>query len=394
MAITRRAADLAERVLARIGTTPADAALAVAVTGLVATELTGDTVASPLLAVPVAVPAVLSLAWRRRSPIVVAAVVCGANLVLSATAPGPFPPQLMALAVLIAVYTVAAYTAGRASVLAAVITLPLIVVAHLATGDGDPGDFLPWLLWGAPWALGKVVRRRTLQASRVAVEATLLAQRREQEAREAVTAERDRIARELHDVVAHAVSLMVVQAGAERLALRDGAARTRTALEAIETAGRNALGELRVMLSVLRPPDDPTAELAPNPDLDELPALVERVRHAGLPVDLTIELACPVPPGVAVSAYRIVQEALTNVLKHSPSRANVLVGGHLDALQVEVRNPLTGDTRAGPAGNGRGLVGMRERAAVLGGDVTAGEEDGVWVVRARLPIGSASIGAA
>ncbi|MGH3714761.1 MAG: sensor histidine kinase [Micromonosporaceae bacterium] len=393
MSITRRVLARAERALARIGTTPADAALALAVTGLVATELTGDTVASPLLAVPVAVPAVLSLAWRRRAPVTVAGVVCAANLVLSATAPGPFPPQLMALPVLIAVYTVAAYTEGRRSLLGAAVTLPLIVVAHIMTGDGDPDDFLPWLLWGAPWVLGKVVRRRTTQASRVAVEATLLAQRREQEAREAVAAERDRIARDLHDVVAHAVSLMVVQAGAERLALHDTAPRTRTALEAIETAGRNALGELRTMLSVLRPPEDTTAELAPHPDLGELPALVERVRHAGVAVELTIELAGPVPPGVAVSAYRIVQEALTNVLKHAPPSAVVRVAGHLDSLRVEVRNPLTGG-RPAPAGNGRGLVGMRERAAVHGGDVTAGEEQGAWVVRARLPFAPAPVGAA
>lgn len=171
MRIAYRAVEGVERVLVRVGTTPADAALALGATALALVDMTGDQVISPFFAVPIAVPAVLALAWRRRSPVLVAAAVCTADLVLSVTAPGPFPPQLMLVAVLISVYTVAAYTEGRASAVGAVITLPLIVVAHVVTGDGDPGDFLPWLVWGAPWGVGKVVRRRTLEASRVAVEA-------------------------------------------------------------------------------------------------------------------------------------------------------------------------------------------------------------------------------
>ena len=238
-----------------------------------------------------------------------------------------------------------------------------------------------------------MVRRRTLEAAAVATEATLRLHRQEEEARETAARERDRIARELHDVVAHAVSLVVVQAGAERLALGSDATRTRAALDAIETAGRQALVELRAMLAVLRSPGDDASELGPQPGLDDLPALVARVREAGLPVQLAIEVSQEVPAGVGLSAYRIVQEALTNALRHAPTRAEVVVRCAEGALCVEVRNPLTGAAMPATGDIGRGLVGMTERATLHGGEVRAGAEVGTWVVRARLPLAAVAVGA-
>jgi signal transduction histidine kinase len=328
-----------------------------------------------------------TLAWRRRYPVAVAIVVCALNFGFSATAPGQFPPQLFLIPLVLAVYAVAAHTGGRTAWLGAAMTLALIVAGHAVSRDGEALDFLPWLVWGASWFAGSLVRRRTLDAAAVVSEATLRAHRQEEHAREAAARERDRIARELHDVVAHAVSLVVVQAGAERLVLGADAPRTRAVLDAIENAGRQALVELRAMLAVLRSPDDAgSAEMGPQPGLDELPALAARVRDAGLPIDLDVDVPGGVPPGVGLSAYRIVQEALTNALKHAPTSTHVEVHCRDGALSVEVRNPLVQAADQVDSGTGRGLVGMRERAMLHGGEVHAGVVSGMWVVRARLPL--------
>jgi signal transduction histidine kinase len=208
----------------------------------------------------------------------------------------------------------------------------------------------------------------------------------EQEAqtREAASRERDRIARELHDVVAHAVSLMVVQAGAERLTHPDSP--SHDTLQAIETAGRQALVELRSMLGVLRAPD--AAESSdPQPDLSSLPSLVEQVRSAGLPVQLHVTGQRPVPAGIALTAYRVVQEALTNALRHAgevPTTVDVDVSG--DAVRVEVRSAMPVGAAASTAGSGRGVVGMRERVALHDGELDAGPDGDGWLVRARLPL--------
>jgi signal transduction histidine kinase len=369
----------------RVRSTPADVALALGATLLVAFDL-DYTGVHPLLGVGVALPALLTLVWRRRAPVVVATVVCATNLMLSLASTNPYGSQLASIAVILAIYTVAAHCDGRRAVVGALLTLPLVVLAQAATKEGTIADFLGELIWAASWIAGRVVRRRTLEAARIATEATLRAQQREDEAREAVGRERDRIARELHDVVAHAVSLVVVQAGAERLALGTTAPRTRGVLDSIETAGRQALVELRAMLAVLRTDDDTVVELGPQPDLDALPALVERVRAAGLAVDVDVDLRGPLPAGVGLSAYRIVQEALTNALKHSPTSATVTVHSTATEVVVEVRNPRTATSPSAPHDIGRGLVGMRERAALHGGDLTAGPEGDVWVVRARLPL--------
>jgi len=209
-----------------------------------------------------------------------------------------------------------------------------------------------------------------------------------------VTAERARIARELHDIVAHHLSVVVLQAAGARASGQHAD----RALEKIEHSGRQALTEMRRLLGMLHAPDE-EAELTPQPSLGELPALAESVRAAGLPVRLVVDGAgAAVPAAVGVSAYRIVQEALTNVLKHAgAARAVVSIGYLDDAVTIEVTDDGTGPLApAGPglaasAADGRGLAGMRERAALFGGELRAGPEPGGgFTVRARLPVANGS----
>ena len=202
-----------------------------------------------------------------------------------------------------------------------------------------------------------------------------------------MTGERTRIARELHDVVGHTLSLMVLQAGAERLALGDERPATRDALVQIESAGRSTLAELRRLVGVLRS-DDEAAERGPPPGLARLPDLVDTVRLTGLSVDLQVQgVPRPLPAGLDVSAYRIVQEALTNTVRHATaSVARVCIGYGDGDLQIEV----TDDGRASPAAptnGGHGLIGMRERIALYGGGLSVGPRaDGGFTVCARLPL--------
>jgi signal transduction histidine kinase len=204
-------------------------------------------------------------------------------------------------------------------------------------------------------------------------------------AREAVVEERARIARELHDAIAHNVSMMVVQAGAERRVLDDGQSSTREVLETVEQIGRGALTEMRRLVGMLRGgEDDP---LAPQPGLDDLPRLVTQVREAGLPVELEVEgEPRELPVGLELSAYRIVQEALTNALKHAgDARARVRVRYGADSLELEIVDDGAGSP-ARAAGGGHGLVGMRERVALYGGRFEAARRPtGGFSVRVLLP---------
>jgi signal transduction histidine kinase len=205
-------------------------------------------------------------------------------------------------------------------------------------------------------------------------------------AREAVVAERARIARELHDAIAHDVSLIVVQAGAERLALDGAAGSTTEVLQTIERTGRGALTEMRRLVGMLRSSED--ASLAPQPSLADLPRLVLQVREAGLPVELEVEgERRELPLGIELSAYRIVQEALTNALKHAgDARATVRVSYSPDQLELVVIDDGVGGP-ARVAGGGHGLAGMRERVALYGGRLDAGRRaERGFAVRVVLPI--------
>jgi len=208
--------------------------------------------------------------------------------------------------------------------------------------------------------------------------------------RAAVLEERQRLSRELHDVVAHGLSVMVLQAGAARRIAAVDPARALAALAVIEASGRDAMAEMRRLLGVLREGADATPALDPQPGLEQLAALVGRVRAAGLRVELRREgEARPLPPGVNVSAYRVVQEALTNAVKYAPGgSARVRLRYRADAVEVEVRDDGggRGEAPADLTGGGHGLLGMRERIALFGGELQAGRHGGGYRVRATLPL--------
>jgi signal transduction histidine kinase len=234
----------------------------------------------------------------------------------------------------------------------------------------------------------RAVRERQLLADTLAARAELLEREHEMRERQALAEERARIARELHDLVAHNVSVMVVQAGVERHALPESQESTRQTLTAIEQAGRQALVEARRLLGVLRQ-NGQAEELEPQPTVDQVDFLVEQIERAGLPVTLTVEgERVPLPAGVDLCAYRIVQEGLTNALKHAgPAHADVRLRYAPAGLDIEVRDDGAGNGHANGDGSGHGLIGMRERVALYGGELTTGPRPGGgFEVRAHLPL--------
>jgi signal transduction histidine kinase len=330
----------------------------------------------------------LPLLWRRRRPVVAFSVMFAAGLVLSVVGRGlsDQPPTQTWLVALIGFYSVAAHAAPRRAAMAGVLVGAVVVagdVADLLSRGAAFDEVVPgWFLLAAAWGLGYALRGRQQQASALAHRADRLEREREAQARAAVGA---RMARELHDVVAHSLSVMVVQAQAAERVLDGEQPSAREALAAIDSTGRQALDEMRRLVGILR--DDRELALAPQPGLGQLDALLEHVRDAGLPVALTVEgEPRPLAPGVDLSAYRIVQEALTNALKHAgPARAWVAVRYRAADVELEVtdngRGPL--DRHDG----GHGLVGMRERVALYGGALDSWARNGHgFRVRARLPL--------
>jgi signal transduction histidine kinase len=270
--------------------------------------------------------------------------------------------------------------------LAVVLGSAAIVVENKPARSASELVFIP-LLFGICWLAGFALRERAQQAEAAEVRATHAEREREAAARVAVAEERARIARELHDIVAHAVSVMVLQVGAVRHKLPDALAEDREALTGVEQAGRTALAEMRRLLAAMRREGE-EAELVPQPGLDGLDSLAREVGRAGLPVRLHID-GEPVPLSRAIdlSAYRIVQEGLTNALKHArATSADVTVRYRPDELELEVRDDGTG----GPAsdGLGHGLVGVRERVNIYGGEMTTQTATGGgFVLSTRLPLG-------
>lgn len=240
-----------------------------------------------------------------------------------------------------------------------------------------------WSPWVIAWLVGALVRSRVLNAEQRRL-------RRKDLAAQAVTEERNRIARELHDVIGHSVSLMTVQASAVRRRLRDDQASEREALEVVETTGRQALSEMRRMVGVLRHSGE-GADREPAPGLAQLPRLVEQFRSAGLPVDLSVSgRVHPLAPGLDLTAYRLVQEALTNALRHavSPTCAEVTIGYSAERLELAIRDDGRQVTAGAEAGHG--LLGLRERVSVYGGDLVARpRSDGGFELIASLPLVSA-----
>jgi len=354
--------------------------------------------ATNALAVLLVLAETVPLTWRRRAPVTVMAVSVGAS---TATLLAGFTPTAADLALVVALYTVAAHTPRPKAVVAA---FACVVAAFAETAiSADKYGHTTWQDYvilgveiGATWFLGDLQRRRrgyTVKLERL---------NRMLEARQSV-------ARELHDVIAHSVSVMVVQAGAARRVAATDPERAREAMASIEENGRQALTEMRRLVGMLRKGEgagfESESALAPQPSLQQVETLVEQAREGGLRVLLRIEgEARPLPAAVDLSAYRIVQEALTNVRKHAGmATAQVRLRYGLDNLEVRVDDDGRGpaavrrtpredgdDDKDGERDAGHGLLGMRERVALFGGDLRVGPRPGGgFRVEARLPLDGA-----
>ena len=333
----------------------------------------------------------LPLALRRRRPAATlltatGALILGASLVSRSNG----IPVALFLAMLLAFYSVGAHCDDRRSPIVGAAALSAIAAADLA----HPGTFsasgtrpAAWLAFAIAWLVGRDLRRRRQRVADLEDRAAQLEREREEKAQLAVGEERARIARELHDVIAHGVSVIVVQAQAGPHLIGDPQ-RVVGVFRAIESSGRDALVELRRLLGILRSGDEELA-IGPQPGLGSLRSLVEQVGASGLPVELRIE-GEPVhlPAGIDLSAYRIVQEALTNVVKHAgDASAEVVVRYGTSAFELDIVDDGCGGASS-VNGSGHGLIGMRERVALYGGTVETGTRDGGgYEVRVRLPLG-------
>lgn len=324
--------------------------------------------------------------WRRRVPLPSAVLVA---IGVAAVGRPPTDLHLILAALPFAMYSLGAHASGRAAAVGMATSLIALSLSAAATSaEGAVRDVISiTVVVGTAFALGRAMRRRELRLVASDERAAALEREREADLRRAASEERARIARELHDVIAHGVTVMVVQAGAADQIMDRDPVRARQALVAIQDTGRQALTDLRHLLGLVR--DDDTLRLAPRPGLQELDALIDEMRRAGVPIEVEIR-GTPrnLPAGVDLSAFRIVQEALTNVLKHAgEARARVLVVYTPSAVELEVVD----DGREHPQGHGHGLVGIRERVLLYGGTLEAGPaRDGGYRVRARLPLDAAT----
>ncbi len=358
-------------------------------------------VQQPWPRLPLVLLLVVPVAFRRRNPVLAfyIAVAAGADQVLSGVHPsGPD------LALVVLIYTLAAYRPRRESVAGLAVCL---AGSAVAIGAWMPGGarwlnqvFAAAVIFGGTtliaWVLGDSMRYRRAYYLALEDRAARLERERDAQAKIAAAAERARIARELHDVVAHNVSVMVVQADGASYALGSEPERARQALGTIAATGRQALAEMRRLLGVLRSGDE-QAELAPLPGIDQLRDLLDQTRAAGRTVSFTLDgTPRPLSEGVGLAAYRVVQESLTNTRKHGGIGASVAVSLHYQADALVVR--VTDDGRGAAAtddGAGLGLTGMRERVGIYGGSVQAGpRQAGGYQVTATLPLGPDTAGAA
>jgi signal transduction histidine kinase len=357
-----------------------------------------------LLGVPVALGLAVPVVFRRANPIgsyATAVVAGGIQVALD------IRPIATDLAILILLYTLAAYCSRRVSVWGLAVCLVGSAIGIVRWWSSIPAqDALgrvaaEAVLFAGPallaWVLGDSMRYRRAYYANLEERAARLERERDAQARVAAVAERARIARELHDVIAHNVSVMVVQADGASYALNTDPVRAKEALAAISATGRQALAEMRRLLGVLRREEDGAVEArAPQPGIGELGELLDQARTAGLPVSFTVEgIPQPLPGGIALAAYRIVQESLTNTRKHGGPVASASVVLHYsgDVLVLWISDDGRGP--AAPDGAGHGLTGMRERVAVYGGSVAAGPRPGGgFEVVATLPLTPAQAGAA
>ena len=343
------------------------------------------TVRHPALHAGVGGLVMVALAWRRVRPLPVATVVVTGDVLLAING----GDLSVVFGLLVMAFTVGAETDGVRSWLGlAVLLTPFLVGIALANDELVPGDLGAGLvIIGLPWLAGRALRERAVGLAEAMTRAERLEEEREHDARAAAVAERTRLARELHDVVAHSVSVIAIQVQAVRRRLGREHPREAADLAAVETAAREAMAEMRRLFGVLRD-DGEEAALAPQPGLGELPRLLDRVRETGVEVALeTAGEPVGLPPGLDLAAYRIVQEAVTNALRHSgATRLVVRLAWSAAELEVLVEDDGRGLAGAGTAGHG--LRGIRERAALYGGSLDVGPAGGAGArVHARLPIG-------
>ena len=329
----------------------------------------------------------LPLLLRRRFPFAAPVFTFAVQAAASAADPALGVETTALVALLLSFWVVGAENErGQAIAGAAIGFASIAVVAELDVRVGLENSVWGVILGSVVCLIAYALQQRAKRAAELEERASRLERELEERAHAEVLAERTRIARDLHDLVAHSVSLMTVQAGAARLLLPADPARARESLRSVEETGREALADLRRLFGIVRSEEGDSA-LTPQPGLARLDALVEQSRTAGLPVEVAIEgKRRMLPPGVELTAYRIVQEALTNALKHAgPARAQVTIRYGREVLDLEITDD--GRRTRNGEGTGHGLVGMRERVALYGGEFEAGprRRDG-YAVHARLPI--------
>jgi signal transduction histidine kinase len=338
-------------------------------------------------ALPAVAVLVSPIFLRRRFPFApVAYWLLAAAISIIDWRPIPFAVSLFPVGLTVAFLLGNLRNALKAAIGLAVVVGSSVIVVYEIPGHATAElVFIP-LEFVIAWVAGFALKERAEQAEAAETRATLAERERDAAARIAVAEERARIARELHDIVAHAVSVMVLQVGAVRHKLPDALDEDRDALRSVEQAGRTALTEMRRLLAAMRHDGD-GVELTPQPGLDGLDSLLEQIGHAGLPVRLHVDgEPFPLPRAIDLSVYRIVQEGLTNALKHArATQADVTLRYEPDGVQLEVRDDGIGSATS--EGLGHGLVGIRERVKIYGGEMTAGTANGSgFVLSTRLPL--------
>ena len=330
----------------------------------------------------------LPLLGRRRFPFLAPVFVFGVHIAISFADPqAAGSMDTGAIALLLAFWAVGSRNDGQLAI--AGLGIGLGTLAIIAAEDDRVDVALALnsaIVYTVTWLFALLLARRSQRAKAAEERAAQLEHDQHERALAAAAEERTRIARELHDVIAHSVSVMIVQAGAARTLLPEHPEQAMPPLLAVEETGRQALAEMRRLLGILR--EDVAPALSPQPGLTDLAELAQSVRGAGVPVEVSIEgKPRPLPPGVDLTAYRIVQEALTNTLKHAgPTRASVVVRYDRDAVVLAI-NDEGGVLTPADVGSGHGLTGMRERVSLYGGELQAGPgANGGFSVSARLPI--------
>ena len=354
---------------------------------VLAEAFTEPAVRVPALHALIGTTVMVAIAWRRSFPMLISVLVVAGNVVLGANG----GELSVVFGLLVMAFTIGAETEGRRSWAGLSVFLGFFLVALVIANQGlVPGDLGAGLvLIALPWLAGRTLRERATSLAAAMSRADRLEEEKQHEAEAAAMKERTRLARELHDIVSHSISVIAIQSQAVRRRLGPDHAKEAADLAAVEGAARDAMAEMRRLFGVLRE-DGEEAALAPQPGLGELDRLLGRVRDTGIQADLVTDgEVVPLSPGLDLAAYRIVQEAVTNALRHSgASQLSVRLGYAAGELQVTVEDDGRGIVN-GTAEGGHGLRGIRERAELYGGTLDVGRsERGGARVHARLPVGS------